>query len=234
MEVYKPVIKKFLGQDVRTVIDGYKEYIVLKDMFGVLGRLRSDGQIESTDRYKLLDFLEGLNKISDGESFTITSKGRKQSREVQEVDCLLIDTVPIVLTQFKPTARKGKQAYYEWIEFMKWVDNLLREHEAYKVILKDKEEQKTISKTITDETDGKMAIVNTQISRMMAELVGVYPDIKKINKDELKIYQPNIVIDLIELRQEALKLFEQTYLMTEDYKKAYDFTLTYLRKIYKL
>ena len=234
MEVYKPVIKKFLGNEVRTVIDGYKEYIVLKDMFSVLGKLDKNNQIDHRDRDKLNDFLELMNKESDRETFPITSKGRKQSREIQEVDCLLIDTVPIVLTQFKPTARRGEQAYYEWIEFMKWVDNLLREHEAYKVILKDKEEQKTISKTITDETDGKMVIVNTQISRMMAELIGVYPNINKINKDELKIYQPNIVIDLIELRQEALKLFEQTYLMTEDYKRAYDFTLTYLRKIYKL
>lgn len=233
MEVYKPVIKKFLGHEVRTVIDGYEEYIVLKDMFSVLGRVKKDGGWNN-ERNKLLAFLSDINKLSDCQTLGVTSKGRKQSREVQEVDCLLIDTVPIVLTQFKPTARKGEQAYHEWIEFMKWVDNLLREHEAYKVILKDKEEQKTISKTITDETDGKMAIVNTQISRMMAELIGVYPDIKKINKDELKVYQPNIVIDLIEVRQEALKVFEQQYLVLEDYKKAYDFTLTYLRKIYKL
>lgn len=232
MEVYKPVIKKFLGHEVRTVIDGYEEYIVLKDMFSVLGRVANNGSWTKA-KDKMERFLINIDRIKDVKTLNALVKQGK-IKTTQEVDCLLIDTVPIVLTQFEPTVRKGEQALNKWIEFMKWVDNLLREHEAYKVILKDKEEQKIISKTITDETDGKMAIVNTQISRMMAELIGVYPDIKKINKDELKIYQPNIVIDLIEVRQEALKVFEQQYLVLEDYKKAYDFTLTYLRKIYKL
>ena len=232
MEVYKPVIKKFLGHEVRTIIDGYKEYIVLKDMFSVLGRVADNGSWTKA-KDKMEKFLINIDRFEGVKTFhALVKQGRIKT--TQKVDCLLIDTVPIVLTRFEPTAAKGEQAYYEWIEFMKWVDNLLREHEAYKVILKDKEEQKTISKTITDETDGKMAIINTQISRMMAELIGVYPGIKKINKDELKIYQPNIVIDLIEVKQEALKVFEQQYLVLEDYKRAYDFTLTYLRKIYKL
>ena len=238
MEVYKPVIKKFLGQEVRTVIDGYKEYIVLKDMFSVLGRVKKDGGWNH-EKNKLSEFLELMGKSEDYQELGVLVKQGK-IKTTQKVECLLIDTAPLVLTQFKPinsnkrSAEDNKRIYNEWIEFMKWVDNLLREHEAYKVILKDKEEQKTISKTITDETDGKMAIVNTQISRIMAELIGVYPDIKKINKDELKIYQPQVTIDLIEVRQEALKVFEQQYLVLEDYKRAYDFTLTYLRKIYKL
>ena len=54
----------------------------------------------------------------------------------------------------------------------------------------------------------------------MAKLIGVYDKgIKKINKDELKIYQPQLTIDLIEIRQEALKIFEQQYLVLEDYKR---------------
>ena len=232
MEVYKPVIKKFLGHEVRTVIDGYEEYIVLKDIFTALGRTDGNNQITTRDRNKLNRLLKRIS--CDSTKCTITSKSsKKKSRETQVVECILIEKVPMVVIQFEPksTDKKLNKIYDE---FLVWVDNLLREHEAYKVILKDKEEQKTISKTITDETDGKMAIVNTQISRIMAELIGVYPDIKKINKDELKIYQPQVTIDLIEVRQEALKVFEQQYLVLEDYKRAYDFTLTYLRKIYKL
>ena len=59
MEVYKPVIKKFLGKDVRIVTVGYDEYIVLKDMFDVLGRLRpTDGQIHGDDRNKLKNVMK--------------------------------------------------------------------------------------------------------------------------------------------------------------------------------
>ena len=79
-----------------------------------------------------------------------------------------------------------------------------------------------------------MVVVNTQISKMMAELIGVYPDIKKINKDELKIYQPKTTIDLIEVRQEALKIYEQQIIINDDYKCAYDNTLKYMKKIYKI
>lgn len=231
-EIFKPVIKKFLGHDVRTIVDGYKEYIVLKDMFMVLGRVADNGSwTKSKDKMKR--FLINIGKIEDVQSFHVLVKQGK-IKTTQEVDCLLIDTVPIVLTQFEPTARKGEQALKEWIEFMKWVDNLLRENEAYKVILKDKEEQKKISKTINDNTKCKMVVINTQVSRLMAELIGVYPHIKKLNKDELKIYQPQVTIDLIEVRQEALKVMEQQLLVTEDYKSAYDFTLKYMKKIYNL
>lgn len=90
---------------------------------------------------------------------------------------------------------------------------------------------KTVAKTITEETDGKMVVINTQISIIMAKLIGVYDKgIKKINKDELKIYQPQVTIDLIEIRQEALKIFEQQYLVLEDYKQASDFTVAYMKR----
>lgn len=80
-----------------------------------------------------------------------------------------------------------------------------------------------------------MVVINTQISIIMAKLIGVYDKgIKKINKDELKIYQPQVTIDLIEIRQEALKIFEQQYLVLEDYKQASDFTVAYMQKKYHL
>lgn len=235
MEVYKPEIKKFLGKDVRVITVELNQYIILKDMFGILGKLDKNNQIDHRDRNKLSEFLKLIGKECDRESFPISSKGKKRSKEIQNMDCLLLETVPIVLTQFKPTARRGQDVLNEWITFIKWIDNLLREHEAYKVILKDKEEQKTVAKTITEETDGKMVVINTQISIIMANLIGVYDKgIKKINKDELKIYQPQVTIDLIEIRQEALKIFEQQYLVLEDYKQASDFTVAYMKKKYHL
>lgn len=103
----KVEIKKFLGMEVRVVNN---EYIVLKDMFEALGRLSDNGQIQTPERNKLQEFLKDISKETDSKSFTITSKGKKQSRDSQEIQCLKIDTVPIVLTQFKPTKAKGEEA----------------------------------------------------------------------------------------------------------------------------
>lgn len=239
-EVYKPTIKKFLGKEVRVIIVKTDEYIVLKDMFEVLGRVKSDGTWTDA-KNKTLEFLHLTDKIYNHQELVVNTKSKGVGRHNQKMDCLLLETVPILLTQFRPiksnrrSVDDNKRVLDEWIEFMKWVDNLLREHEAYKVILKDKEEQKSISKAISEETDGKMVVINTQISIIMAKLIGVYEQgIKKINKDELKIYQPQVTIDLIEVRQEALKIFEQQYLVLEDYKQASDFTVAYMKKKYHL
>src|SRR5574344_688470 len=124
----------FLGNEVR-VVNG--EYIVLKDMFLALGRCRPDGHLEGKDSTKLSEFIMELGKERDVKTFQITSKGKKQSRDVQEYKCLKLDTVPIVLTQFKPTARKGLQILHDWIEFMKFVDSLLCELEVHKYIVTD-------------------------------------------------------------------------------------------------
>ena len=79
-----------------------------------------------------------------------------------------------------------------------------------------------------------MVAVNSMICKMMAELVGVYPDIKKLTKEELKIYQPRVTIDLIEVRQEALKIYEQQLIISDSKTDAYNNTLRYMKKIYKL
>ena len=236
--VYKPVVKKFLGKDVRVIDVDTNTWIILKDVFSALGRVKIDGTW-TDEKKKMLQFLKDIDKICDHETFVVDlgkkrGRGNKSNGNIQEVECLLIETLPIVITQFRPTARKGEDALREWQDFMKWVNELLVEANAHEVILKDKEEQKRISDTITNETDAKMVVVNTQISKMMAELIGVYPDIKKINKDELKIYQPKTTIDLIEVRQEALKIYEQQIIINDDYKCAYDNTLKYMKKIYKI
>lgn len=41
--IYRPIIKDFLGESVRVVQVGLKEYVILKDVFSALGRVRADG-----------------------------------------------------------------------------------------------------------------------------------------------------------------------------------------------
>lgn len=81
MEVYKPVIKKFLGHEVRTVIDGYKEYIVLKDMFSVLGRVKSNGDWKY-EKKKLEKFLavKGLPDIFKLNIYTNKLKPKERNQ----------------------------------------------------------------------------------------------------------------------------------------------------------
>ena len=233
--VYKPITKKFMNiADVRVVPVGIKEYVVLKDVFNALGLLDSRGDIPSAYKSTLASFLNGIG--CDRKSFMVTSKSKKsRSRETQQVDCLDIEVVPLVITQYKPSARRGEDALNQWFDFMKFVNNLLLEHEAYKVIFKDKEEQKHIGYTITQDMDKSMVIVNTHVAIIMAKLIGVYDQgIKKITKDELKIYQPRVTIDLIEVRQEALKLYQEFLLAFDDYKMAIDGVLNCLKRKYRL
>ena len=208
-------IKKFLGMEVRIVNE---EYIVLKDVFSALGRLDNKNQIVSTDRNKLKEFLIDINKLCDSKTFTITSKSKKsKSRDYQEVDCLNISIIPIVLTQFKPTKAKGEQALDIWRKFMIFVNDLLESLEVYKYIIIDKDKQKTNTEILID-NGGKPMIANKMTNQIMAELIGVYPDIKEIKKDELKIYQNQTTIDLLEVRDFVYTKFINAYEFTGSHK----------------
>ena len=52
---YKPIIKKFLGYDVRVVdVDKRNEYIICKDMFDASGLIKDDGDFSiSKDELKI-------------------------------------------------------------------------------------------------------------------------------------------------------------------------------------
>ena len=222
-------IKKFLGMEVRIVNE---EYIVLKDVFSALGRLDNKNQIVSTDRNKLKDFLIDINKLCDSKTFTITSKSKKsKSRDYQEVDCLNISTIPIVLTQFKPTKAKGEQALDIWRKFMIFVNDLLESLEVYKYIIIDKDKQKTNTEILID-NGGKPMIANKMTNQIMAELIGVYPDIKEIKKDELKIYQDQTTIDLLEVRDFVYTKFINAYEFTGSHKDSKQMALKLSKRKY--
>ena len=222
-------IKKFLGMEVRIVNE---EYIVLKDVFSALGRLDNKNQIVSTDRNKLKEFLIDINKLCDSKTFTITSKSKKsKSRDYQEVDCLNISIIPIVLTQFKPTKAKGEQALDIWRKFMIFVNDLLESLEVYKYIIIDKDKQKTNTEILID-NGGKPMIANKMTNQIMAELIGVYPDIKEIKKDELKIYQNQTTIDLLEVRDFVYTKFINAYEFTGSHKDSKQMVLKLSKRKY--
>ena len=230
--VYKTIVKKFLGYDVRVVqVDKRKEYIICKDIFDVLGLVKENGSWASTKK-KMFDFLNGINKSHDVQTLDVMLKehGTKRKYVKREADCINIETAPIVLTQFQPTKRRGEEVLKRWYEFMKFVDMLLEYHEVHKYIVDDKERYKVSMKEITD-NGGIPQRVNVMIAEIMGKLI-VGEDNFPIKKDELKIYQPQTTIDLLEVRNFVLDKFSTCYALTSHHDKARDLTLKLAQKKY--
>lgn len=80
MLLNKVEVKKFLGMEVR-VVNG--THIVLKDMFGALGRLDEDGNISTSTFKKMNEFLDIIGKSSDRQKLTVTSNSNKQWRNLK-------------------------------------------------------------------------------------------------------------------------------------------------------
>jgi len=230
--VYKPIIKKFLGYDVRVInVDKRKEYIICKDVFDILGLTDKDGKWNKPKK-KMLDFLDGIGENDGWKTFPLMLKehGTKRKYVKREVDCLNIEIVPIVLTQFQPTKRRGEDALNRWFDFMKFVNVLLEYHECHKYIIDDKERYKITMKEITD-NGGIPQRVNVMIAEIMGKLI-TGEDNFPIKKDELKIYQPQTTIDLLEVRNFVLDKFSTCYALTGHHDKARDLTLKLAQKKY--
>lgn len=212
----KVEIKLFLNSEIRVVNN---EWIVLKDMFNALGRLRADnGQLDDKDTKKLRVFLEGIGKLSDTESLRITSKtSKKKSREYQDVECLKLDTVPVVLTQFKPSNRKGKEAIDKWFEFMKFVNELLVSAKAQEFIVTDVELEK-IDRDRLHKLGGSPMIMASMANTAMGIVVA--GEKIKIKKDDLKSYQNQHTIDLLECRRYFIEEFIRAYKITKSHSKS--------------
>lgn len=228
---YKTITKKFLGYDVRMVqVDKRNEYIICKDMFDVLGLVNNG--IWSMPKKKMLEFLEGINESDACKSFAVMLKehGTKRKYVKREVECLNIETAPIVLTQFQPTKRRGEEALNKWFKFMEFVNMLLKYHEVHKYVVDDKERYKITMKEIKD-NGGKPPIVNQMVNKIMGKLITNDNDFS-ISKDELKIYQPQTTIDLLEVRNFVLDKFSTCYALTGHHDKARDLTLELAQKKY--
>jgi hypothetical protein len=219
--------------DVRVIQDGRNEYVICKDIFDCLG-LVDENNIWNKPKQKMLEFLDQMGKTSDWKTLPVRFKDKHSPKgQVREVDCLNIETVPIVLTQFKPTARRGKEALDRWIEFMKFVDDLLQYHELHKYIFQDKDNQKNKMQQL-HEMGGKEVIANQMVNKIMGELILQDEPKFAIKKEELKIYQPKISIDLLEVRDFVMEKFANAYEFTNSHKESYDMALKLARKKYDL
>ena len=227
--VYKPIIKKFLGYDVRVIqVDKRKEYIICRDMFNVLGLVKDDGTW-TNPRNKMLRFLDGIEERPAHQTLVVRLKDKQSKKgQIREVDCLNIEVVPTVLTQFEPTKRRGEEALEVWFKFMKFVNMLLKYHEVHKYIIDDKERYKITMKEIKD-NGGIPQRVNVMIAKIMGKLI-TGEDNFPIKKDELKIYQPQTTIDLLEVRNFVLDKFSTCYALTGHHDKARDLTFKLAQK----
>lgn len=226
--------KMFLEMEVRIV---NQEYVVLKDIFNALNKLDSNNQITTRDRQKFNTFLEDIGEKSASTKCTIASKGKKHSKETQEVDCIRIDIVPMLLLIFKPSEKKdgsNKNQIETWRKLATFVKDLLVELEVYKYIITDKQKQKDHIANLIDE-GGSAMIGNKQVNIIMAKLIDVYDKgIKTISKDELKIYQPQTTVDLLEVRDFVLGKFVNAYEFTGSHKTASVMAYELAKKKYKL
>ena len=175
---YKPVVKKFLGMEVRTVEVNGVEYIILKDMFNALGRVRENGDWYDA-KTKMIRFLSKIGKLEDSETLGVLVKQGK-IKTTQQVECLKLETVPIVLTQFEPTARTSEEMQNAWVEFMKFVDALLVQAEAHKFIMLDIEYQKETMARLTKLIPEKDANAYKTVNSHVALLLGLMIDGKEI------------------------------------------------------
>lgn len=228
-KVYKTKVKEFLGYDVRTVrVDNEHEYIICRDMFDVLGLVKDDGTW-TNPKNKMFDFLEGIDERESHQTLVVLLKQGK-ANVTKEVDCLNIEVAPTVLTQFKPTKRRGKEVLDKWFKFMKFVNMLLKYHDLHKYITLDKQDQKDKIASIID-NGGEGVIANQKVNLIMGKLI-TGEDNFSIKKDELKIYQPQTTRDLLKVRKDVLNMFDVIYGVCKSHKQTYDTVLKIAQKKY--
>lgn len=233
-KVYKTYTKKFFDEEGNFIKTSEGEWLVVRDMFNWLGRLDENGDIPTAYNKKLNKFLKNIDRECDHKTFTVTSKTKKsKSRETQNIRCIKVDVVPMVLTQFEPTARIGKEKHQQWCDLMKFINEILIELEVYKFITVDKEYQKDcmtkLAKIIPDITQNDYKTFNTNVANIMGTLIGV--DIP-VFKETLKIYNNQTTVDLLTVREEVLDAYLLFYETFKDYKNAQSHTLQLMKQRY--
>lgn len=140
-EKYTQKKQYFMNEEV-TIIETYRDdlsykqnhWIPVQHFFKGLDRLRTDGQVEGTDRTKLIEFVANdLQEEFAVESFTI--ENGTGSGSVQEMKCIRLDVLALVVTQFKPTVRKGTRALLIWRAYMRFLNNLLNDYEVQQLLI---------------------------------------------------------------------------------------------------
>ena len=233
-------IKSFLGMEEVRVVNN--THIVLKDMFNALGRVKEDGGWNH-EKKKMEDFLKLIGKIDDHQKLGVDfgktkGRGNKSNGSIQTVDCLKLETVPVVLTQFRPvnsnkrTKEENVMALKQWAEFMKFVDELLVQAKCFEFVVADTELEKQDTERIS-KLGGSPMVMNQQICLAMGEIV--VGDAKfRLKKDQLKIYQNQTTIDLIECRRFMIDEFIRAYRITKSHKDAKKYAVEATMEYYGL
>lgn len=145
MKEYKQTKQYFMNEEV-IIIQTYEEgipdvqnrWIPIQHVFRCLNRLRSDGQVEPTDKNKLIDFIDvDLDMAIARESFTVNTDNTGVGRHTQNMDCIRLDVLALTVTQFKPSKRKGTAALIIWRTYMQWLNNLLNQVNAVELLVRD-------------------------------------------------------------------------------------------------
>ena len=122
---YVPTIKYFLGEPVRVIEVNNVEYLICKDMFSVLGRVRADGSWDDAKK-KLFNFTKPSRTIQDPENFgALVEQGKIQTR--QEVLCIRLEDAPIIASQYRPPQTKPL-VLQKWYDFIDWLNILIKEN----------------------------------------------------------------------------------------------------------
>jgi hypothetical protein len=159
-----------------------------------------------------------------------------KSKVQKEVDCLDIETVPIVLTRFEPinsnrrTKEQNEQALKTWVEFMKFFDTLLTIHEVNKYIVQTKKTQTEMQNELCND-GGNPMFMNIHVNKIMGVVLQM-EDGKSVKKNEIYQFQNRITEDVGRVRDEILKTYVTMFKVTEDKGKAYELTLEWSKKKY--
>lgn len=213
----KVEVKMFLDREVRVIGE---ENVPLLDVFNALGRLTKEGKIDTKERRKVKE-LQDLDIICGSATCTLTSNSKnKNARKTQEVECIKLYDIPLLLTQFKPTAKAAESALLTWASFMRFVNELLKSLEVSKYIVKDKQVQIEEMERLVD-AEGSPVVANKQVNIIMAKLVDVYDKgIKSLSKDDLRLYQDQTTVDLLDVRKFVMDKFVNAYEFTHSHKES--------------
>lgn len=145
-ERYTQKKQYFMNEEVtivQTFMEGIPDvqnrWIPIKHFFLCLNRLDKDNDVVTTDKNKLIDFIDvDLDMGIARETFTVNTDNTGVGRHTQQMDCIRLDVLAIAVTQFKPTAKKGTGALLIWRTYMQWLNGLLNQVNACELLVRDK------------------------------------------------------------------------------------------------
>lgn len=204
---YVPVIKYFLGEPVRVIEVDNVEYLICKDMFTVLGRVRADGSWDKA-KSKLLEFTKPARTVEDPTIFrALVEQGKIQTR--QEVLCIRLEDAPVIASQYRPPQTKPL-ALQKWYDFIDWLNILIKENSESNPAVKDKNMEKLVKSISATEFAKQIGLKTSQLTDKL-EALGIiefssrdilnYVDSKYLVKRGKKQYQvkPDKIAELADL-----------------------------------